>query len=170
MRVADHERIRTGAILCRAVKELKTALRHATPDDIPAILALERATPGAGHWSERGYRDAFQPEGQDRMVLVIEEDGALLGFLAARFGNDECELENIVVATQSRRRGFASQLLQSLIAAARERHARRLLLEVRDANTSARTFYEKFGFGICGVRKSYYADPAEDAVLYTLTL
>lgn len=99
-------------------------------------------------------------------MLVVEDESALRGFLVARFGSDECELENIVVNAECRRRGLGRQLLASLISAARDRHLRRILLEVRESNTTARAFYEKFSFVMSGMRKSYYTDPTEDAVLY----
>jgi len=148
----------------------KTSLRQATPDDIPSILALEREVPALVHWSEKAYQEVFQPGAPDRILSVIEEedDGALRAFLIARFSGSECELENLVVAAAHRRRGFASQLLQSLIAAANERNVERILLEVRESNMAARALYEKLGFQISGRRKAYYSRPQEDALMFVL--
>ena len=158
-------------------------IRFATFADIRSILALERLSPTAGHWSEEQYRQALGRDGPERLVLVAEEVAAeestrlagqggqdsgfaLGGFLVARHVAAEWELENIVVLASSRRKGTGTRLLNCLLAAARETNSEWLLLEVRESNAPARSFYEKAGFEQTGRRKLYYAEPAEDAVLY----
>lgn len=145
-------------------------IRCGTPEDIPAILELEKQAPELAHWSEQAYRAAFEPGAPDRLVLVGEIDEGLCAFLIARFTATECELENIVVAPESRRRGIASQLLESLVRNVRGRGAEKILLEVRESNAAARSLYRKLGFKETGRRKIYYNDPTEDAILYTLIL
>ena len=81
-----------------------------------------------------------------------------------------CELENIVVAGEWRRRGTGSRLLQKLISTVREGRLRQLQLEVRESNYVAQLLYHKLGFEENGHRKNYYANPTEDAVLYVLSL
>jgi ribosomal-protein-alanine N-acetyltransferase len=93
----------------------------------------------------------------------------------ARLTSGECELENIAVAPGLRRKGAGTQLIQSLIAAARERGAHSIFLEVRESNNAARALYEKCGFANTGRRPRYYSSPEEeeeeeDAVLYSLHL
>lgn len=112
----------------------------------------------------------FQSASAARVAFVIEDGGALQGFIVGRFSSGECELENMAVAEEHRRHGLGLQLLQSLIVRARERQARRILLEVRESNLAARALYEKCGFKMNGRRNSYYNDPREDAALYALTL
>lgn len=104
------------------------------------------------------------------MLWVMEERGQLQGFLVARFTLSECELENLVVAADSRRQGWGSTLLQTLIAEARARHLERILLEVRPSNPPARALYAQFGFRVEGKRKNYYSQPPEDALVLVLTL
>ena len=55
----------------------QTPLRHATPDDIPSIVALEREVPGLVHWSEQRYQAVFQPGAPDRVLWVVEDEGAI---------------------------------------------------------------------------------------------
>lgn len=138
--------------------------------DIAAIVALERQSPTAAHWPESFYSGVFEGGAAARFLLVAEDEGLLRGFLIARIIGDECELENIVVAEASQRRGLGSKLIWGLRDAARKRNTVRIFLEVRESNASARKLYEKCGFMITGQRKSYYSDPVEDAVLYTLAL
>jgi ribosomal-protein-alanine acetyltransferase len=94
--------------------------------------------------------------------------GTLVGFLVARHVREEWELENIVVSAEFRGRGIGERLLHGLLARVRETESWGVFLEVRESNVAARKFYQKAGFRDIGRRKSYYADPAEDAVLYRL--
>jgi len=144
-------------------------LRPGTPEDIPSLIGLERQSVSAAHWSDDSYRQVFEQGIAVRIVLVVD-DGPIRGFLIARITNEECELENIVVASNSQRCGLGSKLMQELIAVARAQGATRVFLEVRESNVAARSLYEKCGFMISGQRKSYFANPVEDAALYTLTL
>jgi ribosomal-protein-alanine acetyltransferase len=155
-------------------------IRLAIFADIPSILALERQSASAGHWTEEQYRRALGRKGPERLVLVAEEEStilsgreagqdsrlACLGFLVARHVAPEWELENIVVSASARRKGIGRRLLDGLLAAVRETNSEWLLLEVRESNAPAREFYEKAGFEQTGRRKLYYAEPSEDAVLY----
>jgi ribosomal-protein-alanine N-acetyltransferase len=131
---------------------------------------LEKQAPELAHWSEQAYRAAVESAHPERILLVSETQGRLESFLVARFMAGECELEGLLVAARSRRRGMATRLLHSLIQTARERGARKILLEVRESNVIARSFYRKLGFSQTGLRKTYYLDPCEDALLYSIDL
>jgi ribosomal-protein-alanine N-acetyltransferase len=155
-------------------------IRPATLDDIPSLMSRDRESATAAHGTESQYRQAFQIDGPERLLLVAEElssiqsgpaaDSGMLGFLVARHLAPEWELENIVVAPSARRKGLGKQLLNALLSAARETNSSAVFLEVRESNAAARTLYEKAGFERTGRRKFYYSDPVEDAVLYRLTL
>ena len=143
----------------------------ATPADVPMILQIERAAESAAHWSQTVYAEIFHPDTQDRTVLVAEDANRhICGFVVARTVIAECELENIVTAANSTRRGVASALLRALIQCVRARGCGRIALEVRESNHAARGLYEKFGFTRDGERNAYYSNPAERAILYSLTL
>jgi [ribosomal protein S18]-alanine N-acetyltransferase len=158
-------------------------IRPAIPADIPAMMDLDRACVTAAHWTPEQYLHAFDCGGVERLVLLAEAlpstvsdeaQGAharcLQGFLVARNVGAEWELENIAVAPSARRKGFGWRLLNALLAGARETNSSSVFLEVRESNAAARSLYEKAGFEKAGRRKSYYADPIEDAVLYRLGL
>jgi [ribosomal protein S18]-alanine N-acetyltransferase len=159
-------------------------IRSATVADIPSIMELERQSATAGHWTEAQYLQAFHQKGIRRLVVVAEDsspptsgyqarnhvDTGPLGFLVARHLIPEWELENIVVAPAARRKGLGKRLLEVLLTEARETNSSSVFLEVRESNAAARSLYEKAGFELTGRRMSYYTNPAEDAVLYLLTL
>jgi len=150
------------------------------------MMDIEIQSPGAAHWSRQQYECLFSTSGSqglsERLAWVVENDSQkqpdevadgkpeLLAFLAAYRIDTEWELENIVVAETARRRGIGTLLLAELIAHARAERGRSIFLEVRDSNQHARALYRRMGFEETGSRKSYYAGPAEDAILCRLCL
>jgi ribosomal-protein-alanine N-acetyltransferase len=140
------------------------------------MRALEQESPTAAHWSLQQYEKLFQSENapqSSKRVAWVGEDGdppAIVAFLVSHNLDQEWELENIVVAENARRRGVGTLLLSELIAHAKNDGGRAIFLEVRESNESARALYRRLGFQPQGLRKNYYSNPAEDAVLYLLTL
>ncbi len=147
------------------------------------MMDLERQSPPAAHWSRQQYEGLFlDPKQQpsEPFVLIAEDDHQqsesissspdILAFLVAHRVDTEWELENIVVAEAARRRGMGEGLLRAFIAHARTGRGHRIFLEVRGSNQAARALYRKAGFEESGLRKGYYLDPAEDAILCRLSL
>ena len=141
-------------------------IRSATAADIPAMLTLERQSDTAAHWSQEQYEKAVQFEG--RIVLVVEDDAAVAGFLVGRRLDGEWEVENVAVAGTGRRHGLGTRLVGEFLNRARSASAQSIYLEVRESNRAARRLYEKCSFVESGRRKRYYRAPEEDAVLYRL--
>jgi len=144
--------------------ETVSRVRAATPADLPALLALDRAAPAAAHWTEAEYRRLLT-EDTGHVTLVIEED-YVQGFIVGRDLGPEWEIENVVVAEAARHRGMGERLVGELLALTRSRGAQAIFLEVRESNGPARALYSKLGFIESGRRKSYYKSPEEDALLY----
>ena len=157
------------------------SVRLATAADIPAMIDLERQCETAAHWTPGQYLAAMPACGAaltSRLVLVIDEEGkvlpvdrftrraALTGFLVARHQGREWELENMVVAAASRRKGLGKRLLGELLSRAQGAGSECVLLEVRESNRAARAFYEKHRFEETGRRPAYYSSPPEDAIVY----
>jgi [ribosomal protein S18]-alanine N-acetyltransferase len=151
-------------------------VRRATAADVPAMMDLERRSPTAAHWSLQQYEDLFVPakgeKQSERLAWIVEDEHGvreILAFLIAHRIVREWELENIAVAGAVRGRGVGTRLLGEFIAHARAEKASGIFLEVRESNESARALYRKMGFEETGSRKSYYSDPAEDAILCRLS-
>ena len=149
-------------------------VRKATVQDVAEMIRLERQCPETTHWTEQQYVNFFSARGESpaRLALVAEKDGPaeLAGFLVARHLPPEWELENIVVAPAVRRNGIGKRLMEALHAEAQQTNSDAVFLEVRESNAAARRLYENLGFHENGRRKAYYAEPSEDAVLYSKTL
>jgi ribosomal-protein-alanine acetyltransferase len=132
------------------------------------MMALERHAATAAHWSMQQYEAAFSGEAPSRVVLVVEEEAAVQGFIAGRESEREWEIENIAVAGSARRRGLGTRLLGEFLDLARHRKAEAAFLEVRESNLAARKLYEKCAFVESGRRRHYYREPDEDAIVYRL--
>ena len=142
------------------------------------MIELDRQCETAAHWSDEQYRSALPACGRGltaRLVLALEELGhppdsprtaTLAGFLVARHLGLEWELENIVVASASRRKGLGTRLMEELLSRVRAVGSELIHLEVRESNLAARAFYERHQFEQAGRRRGYYSNPEEDAILY----
>jgi ribosomal-protein-alanine N-acetyltransferase len=144
------------------------SIRPAALSDVPKILAIERQSPTAAHWTAEQYIKLVSSDRGAGDVLVAENEGELCGFICAQVIADEWEIENVVVAGEFLRRGIADQLMGALIQRARNESASAILLEVRESNRPAQALYGKHGFREEGCRRRYYDSPAEDAMLYAL--
>lgn len=137
-------------------------IRKAQGNDIAEIAALEREC-FSDPWSEESLRDTV-----GTLTLVATEGSTVLGYIITRCVAGEAELFRICVKEEARRHGTGRLLLMRGIEAAREDGAGEMFLEVRSQNTPARALYSKAGFKEAGIRKNYYSDPQDDAVIMVL--
>jgi [ribosomal protein S18]-alanine N-acetyltransferase len=141
-----------------------------TPGDLQAVMRLQAATPEAPQWKQEVYERFFTESNLPGQIFVAKAGCRLAGFAAARIALDVCELESIAVDAKARRAGVGRALLASLLEWTRSHHVSRVELEVRSKNNSALAFYERAGFRRNGLRRGYYRDPSDDAVLMNLRL
>ena len=151
-------------------------VRAATLEDVGAVVALERSVAQAPHWAEREYVAMVENtagEGVRRCLLVAESHGELVGFAVGRaVGRKEVlgELESVGVAARARRAGTGKALCEAVIAWCRGQGADAVELEVRSTSAGPMALYEKLGFIRVGMRKGYYREPADDAVVMRVEL
>jgi ribosomal-protein-alanine N-acetyltransferase len=148
-------------------------LRRARAADVPAIARLESAC-FTHPWSEAQVAEEVAGAGPGgvRTVLVLEgppgagDPGAQIrAYASFRLVLDEMHVLNVAVAPEQRRRGLARWLLAFSMRKAARAGACRALLEVRAGNAEALALYESLGFRRAGMRRAYYRDPPEDALL-----
>ena len=133
-------------------------IRRATPEDLPALLALESSAFTTDHLSARQYRQHLvSPTG---LVLVATDASGLLGsaLVFFRHQSDLARLYSIAVAHGARGRGVGEALLAAVEDAALHRGARRMRLEVRHDNAAAMRLYERRGYARFAERPGYYED------------
>ena len=114
-------------------------------------------------WSEKSV--ASELDNPLSIWLVAVEGERLAGYVGSQTVLDETDMMNIAVHPDYRRRGVAEQLVEQLVEALKQRGSRCLTLEVRASNEPARKLYEKLGFQQIGLRKNYYRNPREDALI-----
>ena len=135
-------------------------IRRLTYADLPQVVAIERrafTTP----WSLAMFvLELSKPSG---VCLAAEVGDELTGYLVCSRYDTVWHVMNIAVDPDRRRRGIATALIGSLLA--RIGREGQLTLEVRRSNDGAIALYERFGFRSAGVRRRYYADNGEDAVI-----
>lgn len=118
------------------------------------------------YWTEEQFQLGLEKKAF--FVLGYEEQGMLVGYLAYSIVLDEMEVLNLGVHPQFRRKGIGRALMFELMHKCREMNVSRGLLDVKESNAPAIGLYESLGFKQVGVRKNYYPDTREDALLYDL--
>lgn len=142
-------------------------LRPACAGDVPAVVAIERAS-FADPWSAASFAALVR---EPRVLFEVADDGgAVAGYTVVWTAADEADLANIAVAPAHRGTGLGGQLLDAAVRAACGRGAAMMYLEVRESNAVARALYASRGFEEVGRRRRYYRHPVEDALVMRASL
>ncbi len=141
---------------------MSMTIRQMEADDLPAVVAIENAS-FTRPWTRGTLGDELEQSLSWRTVAV-EPGKGVLGFLLGRRYPDLWHVMDLAVAPDWRRRGVGSLLLEGFLEAADAAGAD-VTLEVRRENTAAAALYESRGFSVVGVRRGYYTDSGEDALV-----
>ena len=138
-------------------------VRRMAESDVTAVHAIEAAS-----FSTPWTRDMFLSELRENKVaryLVVQTAGEIAGFAGVHIILDEGHVTNIAVAQAYRGLGLGRMVTQALMQYAANLGVRYLTLEVRQSNQTARRLYTSLGFVQVALRRNYYQDSGEDAVL-----
>ena len=140
----------------------EVVIRRMTMGDVDGVAAVEAAT-FPTPWS----RDAFESEMKNvaARYLVAEKDGRVIGYAGAWIILDESHITNIAVQREYRGQGIGRALTEGLLQYLANLGAAYATLEVRKSNEVAQRLYVSLGFIKLGVRKRYYEDNGEDALI-----
>ena len=131
-------------------------------EDIPEIMHIERMcfrTP----WHENAfYNELYR---QPACYLVAKVNGRVAGYAGMWVIMDEAHITTLAVHPHYRRQRIGERLLLALLECAIARRARHATLEVRETNIAAQRLYTKYGFYTVAIRKGYYADTGENALI-----
>ena len=114
-------------------------------------------------WSEKSI--ASELSNKLSLWLVALEDHRVVGYVGSQTVLGETDMMNIAVHPAHRRQGIANRLILDLIQGLTERGSHSLMLEVRISNEPAISVYHSLGFIEVGIRKNYYRNPKEDALI-----
>lgn len=142
--------------------EGQVSFRSMEAADTDVAAALEAAFLQEA-WSQEAYADALANE--NACYLVAECGGRIVGCCGLWQSFSDADICNVVVDAGYRRQGIAEGMLKALMEAGRQRGVACFTLEVRRSNTAAVRLYEKLGFVTEGVRKRFYQNPPEDALI-----
>jgi ribosomal-protein-alanine N-acetyltransferase len=134
------------------------------PSDLDGVMAIEEVsfpTP----WSRGMFIEDFQRDFSDTLVAAGTDD-EVLGYAVCWTIAGESHLLNIAVHPARRGQGIGRALLTECIRRAARAGASLIYLEVRAGNDVAQRLYRSMGFEFRGIRKGYYTDTAEDAVIF----
>ena len=141
-----------------------------SPSEIDDILAVEVAS-FKSPWTREMYLAELNNPGVSYFYLArtpAAEAGqadAVIGFCSFWHVREELHINNLAVLPAYRRSRIGTALLRRVLEDGARLGASRATLEVRRSNEPARLLYEKFGFSVAGVRRGYYSNPPEDALV-----
>lgn len=138
--------------------------RKMTFDDIDGVLRIEQEA-----FSQPWTRDAFVQEMTTNLhayyVVAEDEDQQIVGFCGMWLVMDESHITNVAVTEHVKGQGIGVGLMREAIRVAKEHGVVLMTLEVRVSNTIAQNLYRKLDFQNGGIRKGYYSDNHEDALV-----
>jgi len=135
--------------------------------DIPEVIKIEEKTFSLP-FSSALFRKYLKAE--SFYCYVVEKEERVVGYMIFSFVNEEADLLNIAVDSNMQRRGVGSIMLNHIVDILIAKKGKRIFLEVRASNDKAKSFYERFGFFQINVKKDYYHDTNEDAIVYTMSV
>jgi ribosomal-protein-alanine N-acetyltransferase len=173
-------------------READFILRDMTEQDIPEVLLMERHVFGSMAWTSKDFSQAVTSK-YDYPIVITETleaerqtaaaepcqdketvpDGEktnasqmrILGYAVLRILGPEAEIENMCVDESARRSGLGQQLMEEMLLRYTTAGAEKVFLEVRSQNEPAKALYEKSGFAAQYIRKNYYRNPNDDAII-----
>lgn len=142
--------------------ENNLVIEKMTSSDINGVYEVEKNC-FTDHWS----KDAFNKELKNDVAnyLVAKINNKVVGYVGIWFVMDEGHITNVAVHSDYRGLKIGDKLIQALVNLCKENNIVSMTLEVRVSNIVAQSLYKKYGFKLAGIRKEYYSDNREDAMI-----
>ncbi|RKQ17044.1 ribosomal protein S18-alanine N-acetyltransferase [Ureibacillus endophyticus] len=143
--------------------------RKMTPEDVEAVHQIELAsfpTP----WTLDSFHYEMRENPYAYYIVAEANDGNIIGFCGMWVIIDSAQITNVAVIESARGQKIGEGLMREAIKVAKERGVEVLSLEVRVSNIIAQNLYRKLGFQDGGIRKGYYTDNQEDALVMWVNL
>ena len=137
-------------------------IRPMTIDDVDEVYTVEEDC-FVDPWS----KDSIRKELKNDLAryLVAEIDDKIVGYVGVWFVVDEGHITNVAVHSDYRGKKIGDRLVKEMVELCKENNLVAMTLEVRTSNTVAQNLYRKYGFKMGGIRKEYYSDNKEDAII-----
>lgn len=133
-----------------------------TSKDIDGVFEVEKNC-FEHHWSKESFKKELINE--NARYLVAKLDRKIVGYVGIWLILDEGHITNVAVHNDYRGQKIGDKLVQALVNLCKENNINSMTLEVRVSNIVAQNLYKKYGFKLAGIRKEYYSDNKEDAMI-----
>lgn len=141
---------------------MNLTFRLMAPEDADAVEVVEKAC-FAIPWSRESF---WKAAGDSNTCYLLVLDGErVIGYAGCWISFEEGQITNVAVLPEYRGKGVGTKLMGEIIRLLLARGLTALTLEVRPSNMPARALYARYGFREAGVRKGYYQDNGEDALI-----
>ena len=137
-------------------------VRKMQPKDLPKVCEIEKDNFSL-QWSEKSFLESMERDDTIFLTALVDEEVA--GYVGCYCIAGEGEITNVAVKDTYRRMGIGGKLLEELYKEAELLECREFLLEVRESNEAAIGLYTRQGFVKEGIRKNFYEQPVENAVI-----
>lgn len=137
-------------------------IRPMTKDDVDAVYKVEEDC-----FSDPWSKESIRKELKNNLAryLVAQLDDKIVGYIGVWFVVDEGHITNVAVHSDYRGKKIGDKLVKEMVELCKENNIVAMTLEVRVSNTIAQNLYRKYGFKMGGIRKEYYSDNKEDAII-----
>jgi ribosomal-protein-alanine N-acetyltransferase len=142
-------------------------IRRAVADDATMIAAMEEEY-FSDAWSRKDIF-TYICSGDSMSFVATDDSGVVIAYMLGRIIAPEGEIYRIAVDERHRRRGIGYRLLSFALKTERGRGLESIFLEVRSKNEAAIALYRAYGFEDIGIRKNYYKNPSDDAIVMVLS-
>ena len=144
----------------KSQEDLKLHIRWMIRRDMPEVLEIENES-FEFPWTDEDFIRCLRQ--RNCIGMVAEAEGRVLGFMIYELHNTRIHLLNFAVASDGRRQGVGSRMVDKLVSKLSHQRRTRIALEVRETNLAAQLFFRKNGFRAVSVLKNFYEDSPEDA-------
>lgn len=139
-------------------------LRAMTIKDVNGVYEIERLC-FTIPWSKDSFRSEIKRNKNANYTVVVSDDGNIIGYGGLWLVIDEAHITNVAIHPEYRRLGIARALIKTMMNKASSKNISGMTLEVRESNIAARNLYQSLGFEKGGLRKGYYPDNGENAII-----
>lgn len=139
-------------------------IRRMQKNDIAQVMEIEAVSYGEFFWPNEAFKVEIDSD-LGNYFVAEDKQGKIIGYAGFWLIMDEAHITTIAVHPHHRKKGLGEKLLQKLIDVGYEKNAKWFTLEVRASNLAAQNMYYKYKFKSLGLRKKYYQDNEEDAMI-----
>jgi ribosomal-protein-alanine N-acetyltransferase len=133
--------------------------------DLPSVLEIENMS-YPNPWQVSSFKGEIENRPiSNPYVIVYKPLDKVIGYVIYWHIRNEVQISNIAISPDYRQMGVGEGVLRKVLLEMRRKGAEFVFLEVRPSNLAARCLYEKMGFTMLGLRRGYYRNPSEDAII-----